>query len=74
MDHLVVLVRRALRDLQQRPDMVEQVDGQLAPGGRVEPDGRGAGVVMGTSVLSMVTRNRWLMRCSRVARASTAAR
>ena len=29
MDHLVVLLRRALRKLDQRPDVVEQIDREL---------------------------------------------
>ena len=29
MDHLVVLLRRALRQLEQRPDVVEEIDGEL---------------------------------------------
>ncbi len=29
MDHLVVLLRRALRQLDQRPHVVEEIDGEL---------------------------------------------
>ena len=67
-EHLVVLERRAVRSLEKRPDVIEQVDGQLAPIAEVKV-AEGGAVMIGSS-WSMAWLSQWICRWVRASRAA----